>query len=282
MKIHNREEHEACYCYDNGKNPLVKILKLNHGERSSINLSANEIVFIMEGRVVCAPCEHPEKEFCKGQLIFLPAGDQLYYRASDMSVVLILRLIDSIHLCSNLNIKNLHSRMKERKKPDSLFPLEINDRLRHFAQGLIDIWQDGLRCKFFLRAEIAKLLNMLPIYYSKDELSRFFYPILSPDTTFSEFVRMNYLKYPTVNELSAAMNMTTQQFTRRFRTVFGQAPYVWMQEQKAHLVFGEICRSNKPLKEIAANYGFNDQANFNRFCKTFFETTPGRIRKSRP
>ena len=281
MKIHNKEEHEDCYCRDNEDNPLVKLMRISDGEKNKITLSTNEIVFIMEGKISCASCDNPREEFCRGHLIFLPAGNQLCYTASTLSMVLILRLTDSIFLCPNLSIKHLCSRMKEEEKPESLFPLEINDRLWHFAEGLIDTWQDGLRCKLYLRAEISKLLNMLPVYYSKDDLSRFFYPILSPDTTFSEFIRMNHLKYHTVNELSTAMNMTSQQFTRRFQNVFGQAPYEWMQEQKAQLIYEEICRNNKPLKEIAANYGFSDQANFNRFCKTFFETTPGKIRKSR-
>jgi len=282
MKIHNNEKHETCYCFDNEENPLVKLLKFSNEEIKSITLSTNEIVFIMDGKIVCEPCDDPKEEFCKGQLIFLPAGDHLCCRVFNMTVVLVLRLTDSIHLCSNFNIKNLHSRMKEEEKPDSLYPLEINERLWHFAEGLIDTWQDGLKCKLYLRSEIAKLLNMLPLYYSKEDLSRFFYPILSPDTSFSEFVRKNHLKYPTVHELSDAIHMTTRQFTRRFHNVFGQAPYEWMQEQKAQLIYGEICHSNKPLKEIAAEYGFTEQANFNRFCKAFFETTPGRIRKNRP
>ena len=105
--------------------------------------------------------------------------------------------------------------------------------------------------------------------------------MLSPDSTFSEFVRTNHIRYKTVHELATAMNITAQQFTRRFTTIFGQAPYEWMQQQKAQVIYGEILHGNKPLKEIAADYGFTDQANFNRFCRTFFETTPGRIRKNK-
>jgi len=75
--------------------------------------------------------------------------------------------------------------------------------------------------------------------------------------------------------------MTPQQFTRRFNTIFGQTPYEWMQKEKAKLIYGEICCTNKSLKEIADEYGFTDKANFNRFCKTFYERTPGDIRKNR-
>ena len=282
MNIHNMEEHSICYCYDNKENPLVKLVEIKSGELNKVTLSSNEIVFILEGKICCASCDKSNEEFNKGQLLFLPMGDHLCYRAAAMSEVLVLRLIDNMHLCNNFNVKQLYNNMSIEEKSDFPFPLEINARLWHFAQGLIDTWHDGLKCKIYLRAEISKLLIMLPVYYSKEELSRFFYPILSPDSTFSEYVRLNHIKHRTVNEFAAAINMTAQQFTRRFHTVFGQAPYEWMQEQRARLIYGEITQGNKPLKEIAVDFGFTDQANFNRFCRAFFETTPGKMRKNKP
>jgi AraC-like DNA-binding protein len=282
MKTYIKEEHDVCYCYDNEENPFVKLMVIKRGEMNRITLPTNEIVFIMEGKIDISCGNYSDREYGKGTLLFLPAGEQLSYQANATSIVLILRLTDNIYLCHNYSIKQLYYRMKEEVKPESLSPLEINARLWHFAEGLIATWKDGLRCKLYLRSEISKLLTMLPVYYSKDELSLFFYPILSPDTTFSEFVRTNWLKYHSIHEFSSALNITTQQFTRRFHSVFGRAPYEWMQQQKARLIYWEIYRTNKPLKEIAADFGFTDPSNFNRFCKSFYETTPGRIRKKRP
>jgi AraC-like DNA-binding protein len=281
MKICNQEDHNVCYCYENEENSLVKLIEIRNGDMDRITLSTNEIVFIMEGKIYYASCNSADKELHMGQFVFLPAGNQFCYKAGAPSKLLILKLTDNIHLCPLISIKHLYHRKKENEKPESLFPLEVNARLQHFTEGIIDTWKDGLKCKLYLRSEISKLLAMLPIYYSKDDLFRFFYPILSPDTTFLEFVRTNHIKYRTVNEFATAMNMTSQQFTRRFNNAFGQAPYEWMQQQKARMIYGEICQSNKPLKEIATDYGFTDQSNFNRFCKTFYETTPGKIRKNR-
>ena len=280
MKTHNEEVHKVCYCYENEENPLLKLLEIKCGEMNKIMLSANEIAFVLEGKICFTLCGNTDGKLCKGEFIFLPAGDQFYYRADTMSVILILRLTNNIHLCPHFSIKQLYHRLKEIEKPKSPYPLKINARLWHFAEGLIDTWKDGLKCKVYLRLEISKLLTMLPVYYSKDDLFRFFYPMLSPDTTFWEYVRMNHIKYRTVTELAASMNISPQQFTRKFNNVFGQAPYEWMQQQKARQIYGEICQSNKPLKEIAADYGFTDQSNFNRFCRTHFESTPGKMRKS--
>jgi len=281
MKIYNEDEHRACYCYNNEENPLVKLIKMKRGDAHDLTLSTNEIAFILEGKVNLASENLVDGELYKGQLVFLQAGSRLYYEAAAKSLVLVLRLTDHIHLCHNFSTQRLYNWIKDEEKPDSPFPLEINARLWHFAEGLIDVWQDGLRCKLYLRAEISRLLNMLPLYYSKDDLSRFFYPILSPDTTFFEYVRTNHLKYFTVGEFASSLNMTPQQFTRRFNNVFGEAPYAWMQRERARAIYERISQSKTMLKEIATEFGFTDQANFNRFCKTFFETTPGKIRKNK-
>ena len=280
MEIQNKETHKNCYCYENEKNSLIKIMMFDRGEVYRISLSTNEIVFILEGKIYFSG-DSSDGAFDKGHLVFLPAGDHFCYKADASSTVLIIRLLDIMSFCPNFSIKQLFHRMKEEEKPEFFSPLEINDRLWHFAHGLVDSWQDGLKCKHYLRSEITKLLTMLPFYYSKEDLSRFFYPILSPDTTFSEFVRMNHLKYRTVNEFASAMKMTVQQFARRFHSIYRQAPYEWMQQQKARMIYSEISQGNKPLKEVAADFGFTDQSNFNRFCKTYYETTPGKIRKKK-
>jgi len=281
MKIYNIEEHLSCYCYDKDEKPMVEIRKVKNMAMGEILFSCNEIVFVLEGRLRLSLRNNPDGELRSGQIVFLPAGDKLHYKALTRCRLLIFRLEDSIHLCHTFGLERLNSIINEVDKPETLVPLEMNDRLQHFAQGMIDTMGDGLRCRIYLQARINSLLIMLRAYYPVEQLCLFFAPILSPDTLFSEQVRSNYLKYRTVNDLAMAMNMTPQQFTRRFNNVFGQPPYEWMQQEKARLIHGEICRSNKPFKEIANRYGFTVQANFNRFCQTAFAMSPGEIRKKR-
>jgi AraC-like DNA-binding protein len=90
---------------------------------------------------------------------------------------------------------------------------------------------------------------------------------------------MNWLKHGNVTKLAEAMNMTAQQFTKRFNCVFGETPYRWMQQEKARLIYGEICQNSKPLKEIAWDYGFTAYTHFSRFCRTSFNMNPVEIRK---
>jgi len=281
MKIYDVEKHTSCYCYDRKEAPIVDLIEIDQDNVSEISLSTNEIIFVMAGKILITLRNNQTGELRKGDVVFLPAGDSLKYKALKNSEILILRLTDSVNLCYNFSIEQLYNEMKMKERPEGLYPLKANTRLMHFSKGLIDSWRDGFRCRSYLRTEISKLLTMLPIYYSKSELYHFYYPVLSPDAAFSEYVRTNHLKYRTINELAAAMNMTSQQFTRRFNAIYGQNPHDWIQREKARLIYGEICQTFKPLKEIAAEYGFTDQANFNRFCKAFFEMTPGEVRQKR-
>ena len=258
---------------------LIESMELRSGETKEFTLPSNEIRLITSGRIHSILSGNTHGELRKGNIIFLSEGDRVSFKAYTKSSILIFRLSDNIHLCQNFSIEQLYTEMKGQEKPETPFPLEINARLWHFAIGVVNGLKDGLRCRIAHRAEISKLLIMLYVYYSKEDLYGFFYSILSPDTLFSDYVQKNHLKYRTISELANSMNMTSLQFTRRFKSAFGVTPHKWMQEEKAQIIYKEITNSTKPLKEIAIEFGFTDQSNFNRFCNTFYKLTPKQIRK---
>ena len=282
MKIYNVEEHLSCYCYDKNIKSSIEVLKTNQTETEEISISFNEIVFVLKGKIRFTMLYNNfTVDISSGHMTFLPAHSQIRYKTFAGNVLVIIRLKDEIQLCPTFNINRLNSNIKKIKQPEVLESLEINARIRHFLKGLVDNLEDGLKCHYFFQSRITELLIMLRAYYSEEQLYRFFYYYFTPDAVFAEFVRASHLKYPTVSEFANALNMTTQQFTRRFNSIFGEAPYGWMQREKAQLIYGEICRTNRSLKDIADEYGFNIQSNFNRFCKMSFGMNPREIRKQR-
>ena len=281
MKIHNSKEHFDCYSFDNSEKPMVEVKRFRKMASGETSFSNNEIVFVMEGRLQLTLRNNPSGELFKGQGAFLPTGDKLSYKALTNTHVLIFRLEEEIQLCNSFSLERLYNMIIEVEKPEILVTLEMNVRLQEFLRGVADALADGLKCRIYFKTTITDLLIMLRVYYPPLELCRFFYPILSPNTFFSEQVRINFRKCHTVNDLASVMNMTTQQLTRRFNTVFGQPPYEWMQQEKARSIYADICKNNNPFKDIAKQYGFTAQANFNRFCQTAFGMSPGEIRKKR-
>jgi len=279
MKIFNVEEHKSCYCYDGGKEPLIEPMEFESGTKAEIMLSTNELVFIMAGDIGLTLRDNMSGRFSKGNIVFLPVGYKLHYEAFRKTKIFVIRLKEYIHLCHTYSLEQLYSKINDVHKPENLTPLEINARLKHFITGLTETWHDGLKCRKYFEAKIAELLVMIRAYYSEKVLYQFFYPILSPDTVFSEFVRLNWFKHGNVSKLAEAMNMSLQQFAKRFNKVFGQTPYKWMQQEKARMIYMEISQNKKPLKEIAWDYGFTAYTHFSRFCRVMFNMNPAEIRK---
>lgn len=282
MKIYNIEEHLNCYCYDKvkGGKPIVEVLKFASGETSEFTLFVNEIAFIVEGRVEFILRDNPGGELREGQIVFLLAKDYLKLKAVTDSTIIFFRLNDGTHLCRTFNMERLCSDIDMVEKPESIFALETNEYLQHFAEGLLNNYNTGLKCRIYLQAEISVLLIMISAYYPEEDLLRFFYSILNPDMALSEYVRMNW-RNKSVNKLAAGFNLSTQLFTKRFQKVFGMTPHKWMQQEKARLIYMDISMSDKMFKEIAYEYGFGVPAHFCRFCKMSFGLTPGEIRNNK-
>jgi AraC-like DNA-binding protein len=281
MKIYNVEEHLSCYCYSNEDKPLFEVRKNKQIETEELSLLFNEIVFVLKGTLYLKINNKISVNVSAGRLIFLPANYKIRIKTTSGSILLIMRIMDDLQLCHTFNLNRLKNNIVKIDKPDTFESMEINTHLKHFAKGMVDTCNDGLKCQFYFKAKITEALIMLRAYYSEKQLLQFLYYYFSPDTAFAEFIRTNHLSYLTVNEFANALNMTPQQFSRRFNIVFGETPYGWMLREKAQLIYGEICRSNRSLKEIAEEYGFIIQPNFNRFCKKTFGMSPREIRKAR-
>ena len=280
-EIHDLEEHLSCYGHDNDNKPLIETLAKGAGDYDEISLVTNTIVIVVDGEIRFTVNDMQPVQLGIGQLVFMPSGGVLHYKALRQSMMLIMRLGGTFHLCQSFDLERLlgHITALDSEARKTLHALKANDSVCHLVKGLIENYDNGLRCRGYFRNEISNLLILLRNYYSGDELGRFFSSILSADVLFSEYVRTNWMHHRSVGSLAGAMSMTSQQFTRKFHRVFGQAPYEWMQYEKAQMVYAEICGTDKPLKEIVAQYGFPARANFNRFCKRSFGMNPGDIRK---
>ncbi|MDR1755434.1 MAG: helix-turn-helix transcriptional regulator [Culturomica sp.] len=276
----NVEKYINCYCNKDGKNQTIELREFIREETGTINFYAQEILFVVKGHIqITRENRHKSLKLNQGEFIFMPIGDKLSYRTSANSAMLSVRLIDGLPECHVYRMNRISTQLNLKKKRERVHVLKANDHIEHFLSGLLKTIKDGLTCAIYLQIEASRLLFLIHGYYPNEECIRFFYPVISPDTKFSEFVRKNYLKYRNTRELAEALCITPQQFSSRFRKVFGTTPHKWIIQEKAQLIYQDICHSNKQLKEIADEHGFSLQSNFTRFCRTAFGLSPGEIRK---
>ncbi len=277
MPLQNVQVHRNCYCYDS-KDTVAKLSRFEQGDSGFVDLHTQEVFFLLEGAVHISTSSHYTLTMVGGEFIYLPAGTTVHYQVREKSVALSMRIQGEVPECHIFQVGKIAERIEN--KYEGIYAMKVNERMQGFLSNILETFGDGLKCRHYLQMEVSRMLYLIHAYYPQEECLKFFAQILSPDVRFSEFVRTNWKKYSTVKEFAAGICMTPQQFSNRFRKIFGETPYEWMTQQKAQLIYNDICRSDLPLKEIALKYEFNTQANFFHFCKHAFGITPGQIRKS--
>ena len=285
MELRNITEHLNCFNYDHSKKPRIEVINYAKGEKVEVLINTNEIVFLLKGRVKYTLYPHSEYNLKRGEMLFLT----IEYRSVHLSVesdtsMAILRLYNPIKLCENYFVERLFDPKEcgidiydRQDKPEAL---AINPRMRYFINGVIDCVEDGIKCKHFFDMKIKEFFILLRAYYFKSEIRKFLYPILSSDTAFSEYVKSNRNKFPTVIALAKSMHLTQRQFALRFKKVFGCAPYSWMKEGKTLSIHYEITSTRKPIKQIAYECGFGSISQFTRFCKKELGKPPVELRSN--
>lgn len=281
MEILNKMELQNCTYNEHNVQPTVEIRTLKQGYEEEMIFRKNEIVFMMEGEVRFTFRGQSEKTQYTGEFVFIPVGGMLRYTVVKKTKVMIIRLNENVMLCKGSRIEEYYRQFKtmpQEEKGETVRTLKINPPLWHFLEGLNETVSGGLCCRNYFDTKVKELFILLKAYYSRKALQKFFSLILSPDTTFSEYIRANHHRYYTVEQLAASMNMTTKQFGKIFTRVFGKTPGKWLNEEKALMVYNELRSGTKPLKQIAYEYGFSTTQQLNRFCKRELSKNPSEIR----
>ena len=279
--LHNPERYKSCFCNKNDGNNIVELLEFPEEQTGTSNIFQQEIVFVIRGYIqITIEGFTIGRRLKIGEFVFLPAGARLTYEALPDTAILIVRVSGDVPECPVFRMDGVTGNITIQRDPTGLHALKTNKRVDNFISELLETLSDGFLCRHYLQSEANRLLFILNAYYSEEDRVRFFAHILTPDIKFSEFVRMNHMKYRTIGELSGVLCMTTQAFSNRFKRVFGMTPHKWMLREKARHIYNDICKTNMPLKEIALKYDFPLSSNFFRFCKHTFGESPGRIRKN--
>lgn len=288
MGIVDIHEHATCVNYDDvGTNanarPNIELLKIPKDGVRENTISESKIMLVMKGEFTISYDNHVDKKVSEGKMLLLPSSCKYIARSDEDASVFIFRLRDKVELCDRVSLEQLFNRFKEkcREHADEFNLLEIKKEIDCYLQALTLYITDGLKCRYFLELKIKEFFYLLRVYYPKEELAQFFYPLLSSDTNFSEFVYNNYNKVKTVQDLASLSNYSHSGFIKHFKKTFGVPAYQWMKRQKANRILHEINCSDKTIKQICDDYDFSSLSQFNDFCKSNFGYPPSQIRKNK-
>ncbi|MCD7937913.1 MAG: AraC family transcriptional regulator [Tannerellaceae bacterium] len=270
-------EHTMCRNYEGDGKPSIDLKKLIKGSLTGFQFAENKIIFLLTGKLYltsgiyddCLPEQY---------MIVIPAGMPYLVEALEDTEYIVCRVSNNLHLCEEFSLEKLFQ--EEDTNTRQCRPLPFSGSMQMYVQGLTHYLQDGILCSYFFNLKMKELLFILRNYYEKEQLRRFFSPLLSDDLHFSDFVIKNYREMKNVKEFAERANYSISGFEKRFKKVFHVSAYKWMKEQKAKEIIYDIHTSDKTFKEIGWEHGFASPAQFNDFCKSNFGMTPGQIRSS--
>lgn len=283
MELLYTQEHLNCFNYDRSQKPQIEILTYKAGQQQEVLISTNEIVFFVKGTIRQVFRDYPMFENAVGEFIFLPGNLKISLSVVSDCIVTVFRLDKQIKLCENYPLENLyhspHGVLLMQEQAPHICGLSMNERVVHFLTGVNDCVSDGLGCRHFFELKIEEFFLMLRAYYTKEQLRVFLGLVLSEDTVFSEYVRKNWTKYPTVKRMASSMNLSVVYFSTKFKRIVGQTAYHWIKEAKVRYIHQEILLKVKPLKVIAEENGFSTIAQFSNFCKKELGAVPSQLRR---
>ena len=95
----------------------------------------------------------------------------------------------------------------------------------------------------------------------------------------AEYVDANLAQPLTLPEMAAALDLTPCLFARQFRRSFGMPPYAFVKAQRLERARALLAQTDLPIKAVAADCGFSDQAHLTRMFAAAFGQTPAVFRR---
>ncbi|MDR2968704.1 MAG: helix-turn-helix domain-containing protein [Tannerellaceae bacterium] len=290
MVIQNVNIHLNCACYQKGEKQLITLKEYAPNETGQSFLTSHLIIFVLEGSVkYFIQDSETSVTVHSGNFIFFPATTLMSWTAQDKTTVLMFRLgglVGKLPECHTFRFQRFRSDSPFPADPTSLvpaikrmpYPLEMNERLAYFVEGVKQTESDGLKCSHFAEFLIGQLLTMIQVYYPREEYVRFYSTVATPNVAFADQVYENWLKCRSAGELANVLNMTLPQLRLNFLKVFREAPGTWLQNRRKEYIYYDICSSHKSVSQIAAEHEFS-LSNFNRYCRMNYGSTAAEIRE---
>lgn len=239
-------------------------------------LSENVIFFCLSGRALLSCDSHYNTALKGGEMVLMPSGSRYCIRFEEQTEFVSCSLSPRFNLCFPFALSGTLP------SPHSagFGPIPIHEKLQSYLDLLKVYVKDEVFCRELQEWKQQELLLLFYIYYSKEELLRFFAPVLSLPAGFRESVIAYSAELTNLSDLADRMNCSVSTFKRRFKACFHEPASQWLARRKSEAVWMDLKNTDKSLSDIALDHGFSSQAHLSKFCKDFFGVPPGFIRKN--
>lgn len=234
------------------------------------------LVFLMEGEALASCNEFTNIRLNGGEIALWPMNSSCSWESLTDTFAIIMESDNQLLDCDKKALRE-HAHMWLNAVPE-FKGLPIRPRVAEYLETVKDYLQDGITCPHMHSIKQRELSVLFRAYYTPEEVSQFFMPIVRNTQAFEFFVMDNYLKAKGVKEFVDLSGMNLSTFNRKFKAHFNESPYQWLIKQKSKHILYELTTTDKSISEIAKEFHFADASHFNRYCKSMFGNSPTKIR----
>lgn len=238
----------------------------------------NHLVFLLEGDIEVSYGDLCPRIISARNMLFLTPLSNYTCKAVTPVKIIIVGLDKIRHSCDKYLFQNLapiYSLIKYEFRE-----LEIREPLFAYLKLIQQYQEMNISAPELFLNKIKELFILFRAYYSMEEIAMLFYPLLGKNMEFKNMVTDNYPFVKNASEYAELCGFSLGVFQRKFKDVFGETVYQWMQRQKAEQIKHKLMTTDISLKELADELGFASPAHLNKFCKIWFEMTPTEVRQT--
>ncbi|MGV8090941.1 MAG: helix-turn-helix transcriptional regulator [Mangrovibacterium sp.] len=280
MKILYLEEHLACSNYVTDLYSGFSFYRFKDGEEFRIEQrNLHYILFFLDGVVELYCNEFNKRSYVGNTMVFFSKENLITGLVKSPAEFVLLTFNNHrITSCKKMSLETICKQVQV--KPCDYSGLPIREPVLKVLESVRFYLGHWLRCIHLFDVKLYEVLFTLIIFYTKEELGRFFAPFLSGNIDFKDFVLDNYRKVKTVEELADLHHLSVRSFSRKFKKYFGDSPYRWMLEQKSRHIKVKLMDHSVFLNDIIEEYGFSSPSHFSFYCKKHFGKSPREFRSS--
>jgi len=237
------------------------------------------ILFVLEGVLEVSCNQFENRRIKQNQMILFMRASSVSVKAIKKSSIMVMYF--DMFLCScDQHLFKAYLPDIENKTYD-FTPVEIPDPVSLFLRQTRYFQGKKVNCKHFNSLKHCEFFILLRHFCPRKDLVMFLMPLIGHTFNFRNKVLEKYMqcKDGGVDELASLVGMGRKNFEKQFQKEFGVSPAKWMLKEKANRLYAFLNEPEVTIADAMDEFYFNSSSHFNRFCRHFFNKTPGVIIK---
>ncbi len=254
---------------------IESILSPTEQKRQINTMTHNAIFFQLEGILQVSWGEHRDTIINPGEFFFLPRGVEVSACILSDSIKYI-----AVRLDHELEIDNPFNDLFEECENSITYkfaPLQFRGQMGRFIEMMKLYIIDGADSVRLHDIKVLELFMLLRSYYTAQECTNLFHPILKKSSKFKTYILNNYRVSVSIDELAEQANMSRSTFDRTFKKHFNTTPHKWIDTQTRTLILRKSAEPNTTVKDIMFEVGIDNPSQFTHLCKRLCGEIPSKL-----